>query len=277
MREWRELPIVYPGLEPPPLNSLFVGVKGLVGEAGSVLAHVLEALVHKTPFGFRHCWIRLAEGELPLATLQLMPMSLIAVPPILDWSAGSEVFNSVVKPVSVHVVYDLAPRGYHVVQIRNNLMQCHPKARYIATLVDMPSRPWQLVPGSRIKQKFHIISQGFHNGKVSNNAELVFNPRLPNLLIIVAKSTYEVVCHMWKLYLFHAQRHLYRPITWSLNSLFHGTPMLYFWIELKWQWIGRTTLNPEDDLSIIIGSDTTASHVGSSCSCMSDTPYPNTN
>ena len=132
-----------------------------------------------------------------------MSMPLLAVPSILNRSACSEVVNAVVQSVSVLVVYHLAPCRYHVVQIRHNLMQGDSKARYIAILVDVPSRPRKLLPGSRINKEFHIISQGFDNSKFSNDMELVFNPRLSDLLIVVAKSTDEVVGHIWQLYKTH--------------------------------------------------------------------------
>ena len=138
-----------------------------------------------------------------------MTMAFFAVPRILDWSADSEVLSSIVQSVSILVIYDLAPCGYHVVQIRNHLMQWNPKAGHISILVDVPPRPRQLVPGSRINEEFHIISQGFYNGKIPNDMELVFNPRLFNLLIIVSEPTYEVVCHMAIIW----NCHLYLPIT----------------------------------------------------------------
>ncbi len=130
-----------------------------------------------------------------------MTMPLLAVPGILNWRARPEVLNSVVQSVTILVIYDLSPSRYHVVQIRNDLMQGNSKARDIAILVDLPPRPRKFLPGSGINKEFHIISQGFHNGKVPNDVELVFNPRLFNLLIIIAKTTYEVVGHIWQLYI----------------------------------------------------------------------------
>ena len=71
--------------------------------------------------------------------------------------------------------------------------------------------------------------------------------------------------------------HLNRPIACSLNLLFQGTPMLYFFRELKYVCIGRTISNPILLLFINIGMDTMASYVGSSLLSMSCLSYPNTN
>ena len=80
-------------------------------------------------------------------------------------------------------------------------MQGYSKAGYIAILVDFPPRPWKFLPGSRINKEFHIIGQGLYNSKVPDNAELVLNPLLFYLLIVVAKTTYEIVDHIWQLYI----------------------------------------------------------------------------
>ena len=45
-----------------------------------------------------------------------------------------------------------------------------------------------------------MIVQRFYDCKTIDYVEIVFNPRLFNLLIIVAKPTYEVVSHIWQLY-----------------------------------------------------------------------------
>ena len=84
-------------------------------------------------------------------------------------------------------------------------MQGYSKAGYIAILVDFPPRPWKFLPGSRINKEFHIIGQGLYNSKVPDNAELVLNPLLFYLLIVVAKTTYEVVGHIWQLYKNHVK------------------------------------------------------------------------
>ena len=51
--------------------------------------------------------------------------------------------------------------------------------------------------------------------------------------------------------------YLYLPITWTLNWFFHGTPMLNFCMELKYVWMGRTMVNPDELLFINIGMETT--------------------
>ena len=109
-----------------------------------------------------------------------------------------------------------------------------------------------------------MIVQRFHHRNAIYDMELVLNPRLFYLLVSVAKSTNEIVCH------------LYRPITCILNSFFHGTPMLYFFMELKCVWIGRTTTNPFSVLFINMGLDTTMSNVGDSLFSKSNLSYPNT-
>ena len=84
MRKWGEVPIVDSSLVSPPVISLFVGVEGFVDEACPVLGHVLEESTSQSLFRLCHCGIGFAEGETPLSTLQLVSMSLLGVPPILD-------------------------------------------------------------------------------------------------------------------------------------------------------------------------------------------------
>lgn len=83
-----------------------------------------------------------------------MPMLLHRVPTILNWGAGTQILDSVVKSVPILVVNHLAPSWYHVVQVRHDLMQRDAKAGHIAIFVHMPARPRQLQPGIAVQYEF---------------------------------------------------------------------------------------------------------------------------
>ena len=123
MREWGEIPVVNPSLEPPPVISLFVGVKRHVDEACPVLGHVLKEPASQSLFGLSHRRIGLAESETPFAVLQLMSMLSFVVPSILNGGANAEVVLSVVKSVPVHVVNNRPPRQVKFVQVAYYLVK----------------------------------------------------------------------------------------------------------------------------------------------------------
>lgn len=101
-----------------------------------------------------------------------------------------------VKPVSVHVIYDGVPVELNPIQIGNYLVKVDTTALDISILVDFPPRPGEPVPCSTVNKEFHIIVQWFYNGKVPHISECVFNPMLPNLLVFLAKVLYEGKVHI---------------------------------------------------------------------------------
>jgi hypothetical protein len=138
IRKWRELPIVRPSLELPPLIPFLVSVEGLVDEASPVLAHVLK-LARPQPFlGFCHRWEGLGEREPPLAILELMTMLPVVVPTILYGSARSEVDQTIVQSVSVLVVYYSIPVEFKTIQVHCDLVQGNATTRNIARIAHAP-------------------------------------------------------------------------------------------------------------------------------------------
>jgi hypothetical protein len=83
-------------------------------------------------------------------------------------------------------------------------MQGNAKAGDIAILVDLPPRPRQLQPGLVVQYEFvgfpigtALVVQRLYDRNAIDYVKLVLNPRLLDLLIMVAKPAYEVVCHLY--------------------------------------------------------------------------------